>query len=221
MYSPDHPEDGHHIFRALTKWNRTATFADAVTDRENERHLSPKNVIMLVRRIMVAHLDFQLMRSGCPNLRLENYVHYERDVQAEDMENEGVLLLRPSLACGFGRRHPDRQPGATSGPSKDPNAAVLELGLVLFQIGRRQTLNYQTKALGGTVETLRDVTNEALGGLWKVEKVYGPVFARVIEVCPLSGAGNEMENIGNGLTKLIKLQNVMRAPVHGRSLELG
>ena len=166
---------------------------------------------------MLAHLDFCLVRPSCPNPRLDSYAYYKRSLEVEGMQDEGPPLLRPYLACGFGCRPPGRQPGATSGPSKDVNAPVIELGLVLFQIGSRRKLNYLTKGMGSTVELLNSVKNEALSNLWEVEKLYGPLFPRVIETCLLSDSVNETKNVQNGLTKLIDCQNALTAPieVHG------
>ena len=215
--TPEHPEDEHRIFVDTATWRRTSTLADLLVDPESLQYFSPENVFILARQIMVAHLDFSLVRPSCPNPRLESYAYYKRSLEVEGMQEEGPPLLRPYLACGFGCRPPGRQPGATSGPSKDTNAPVIELGLVLFQIGSRRKLNYRTKGMGSTVELLNSVKNEALGNLWEVEKLYGPLFTRVIETCLLSHSENETKNVENGLMKLIDCQNALTAPikVHG------
>lgn len=217
--TPEHLEDEHRVFQDATKWRRTSTLADVLADPESLKHVPREDVIMLARRIMVAHLDFSLVRPSCPNPRLENYVFYERSVEDEDMEDEGSYLLRPYLACGFGRRPPARQPGATSGPSKDKDASAIELGLVLFQLGSQRKLSYQTKAMGGTAATLSVVKNEALNSLEEVERLYGSVFARIIEVCLLTHAGNETQNVENGLTKLIEFQNALAAPIQDHAMQ--
>ena len=78
---------------------------------------------------------------------------------------------------------------------------MIELGLVLFHIGSQRKLSYQTKAIGGTSETLSVVKNEALSSLKEDERLYGPILAGVIEVCLLSRAGNETKNVGDGLKR--------------------
>ena len=161
----EHPEDEHRIFVDTATWRQTSTLADLLADPKNLEHFSTENVFTLARQIMVAHLDFSLVRASCPNPRLESYAYYKRSLEVEGMQEEGPHLLRPYLACGFGCRPPGRQPGATSGPSKDTNAPVIELGLVLFQIGSRRKLDYRTKGMGSTVELLNSVKNEALGNL--------------------------------------------------------
>ena len=211
--TPEHAEDEHRIFVDTATWRQTSTLADLLADPESLEHFSPENVFILTRRIMVAHLDFSLVRASCPNPRLESYAYYKRSLEVEGMQEEGPPLLRPYLASGFGCRPPGRQPGATSGPSKDTNAPVIELGLVLFQIGSRRKLDYRTKGMGSTVELLSSVKNDALGSLWEVEKICGPLFSRVIETFLLSDPGNETKNVENGLSKLIDCQNALTAPI--------
>ena len=208
----EYPEEEHRVFADYSKWSRTSTLADMIDDPENVGHLSARNVVELTRLIMVAYLDFALVRQSCPNPRLENYVYYERDTKAQGMDDEGPLLLRPYLACKFGQKPPMRQPGATSGPSKDGDAPIIELGLVLFQIGSHRKLNYQTKARGGTVMTLNASKKDALASLCEIERHYGSELTRVIEVCLLSRAGNDSEAVEEGLSKLIELQKDLVEP---------
>ena len=128
MRTPEYPEDEHRVFVDNTPWRRAGTLADILEYPDCLQQFSPENVFTLAHQIMLAHLDFSLVRMSCPNPRLEHYTYYQRTIEKESMGDEGPLLLRPYLACGFGRRPPERQPGATFGPLKDPDAPVIELG---------------------------------------------------------------------------------------------
>ena len=174
------PADRHHLFySAEYAWNTETTLQD-VLDHENfETRLTLQQRLQLARLVALSFLYFGKISSSTTIYpRPERLRFYQ--VEGQNMpwvENE-PFVLNPYVSIGFGSAKTNRVVGSSSGAARQMSNPVVELGLVLFQVGSCSKLNY-----GSGLEGVRKAKKEALRQIRKLDVRCGGHFAEVVQLC--------------------------------------
>jgi hypothetical protein len=98
-------------------------------------------IVQLAQLVVSAHLSYEDVRASCAPVRPANLVYYETSEPANEWVTADPLVLRPWLDFGFGRIRDARVPG-DFGVADTTEHCNIELGLLLFQIGSGQGIEY-------------------------------------------------------------------------------
>lgn len=176
------------------QWSSPFDLADILAGSEYRSMMSPTQIIQLARLILISHLYFLAVR---PSLGIDpspcHYRFFSRlEENSETWNADDPLVLRPWLAFGFGSRAPRAKLGGGSGVANAPNASLIKLGLVLYQIGAGVTIEY-----GSSKSGLLKAKASALRELNRVDSVAGMTLTDVVQAClspeNLSSTGTKLE----------------------------
>jgi hypothetical protein len=103
--------------------------------------ITPVQIVQLAQLVISAHLAYEDARSSCMPVRPANLVYYEHGEPVKQWINADPLVLRPWLEFGFGRIPDACIPGTSGVVDRNENCNI-ELGLLLFQIGSGQCIDY-------------------------------------------------------------------------------
>lgn len=196
----------HCLFADRQNWHRKTTLrellgrGDAVSDL-----LTPQVLIELFRGILTAFLKVSVVAEHCANLHVGSIAYFEAKDRAID-ESSTDWLLHPYFSFGFGEPAPRRRIGMESGPIKNPNAAILELGLLLFALCCRRIPDYDLRQGRHLSPKLISAKRDALEKLIEIETRYNRRFADVVSACLQSTAETQEKTVESALWILDRLQ---------------
>ena len=156
-------------------WSTPTTLEDVLAQGEYRDRISPAQTVQLARVVTSTYLHLAGVRDSCEVPRLANYRYYKTSDEQDTWDSGSPRVLRPWLACGFGRKPKAPKLGAGTGEARPPNALIVELGLVLYQIGTGDPIDY-----GSGRQGLTDAKNRALKGLDKLDRRIGSVFGEIV-----------------------------------------
>jgi hypothetical protein len=206
--TPRSQSDRHYVFLETKQWRQVKTLADILDETITPNGITHLDLIDLAEIILTAHLDFTEVRETTPNPRVESFIYFQEPAIQGETDNsqpipESTLLL-PYISNSFGQKRRHGRPGATGRAyEKDSNAAIIELGLILFQLGSHRKISYLPYTLGNLPASLLKARGDAKKDLNLVEKNHGPGFATVVEVC-LSASGLNEKSAVAGCLALLK-----------------
>lgn len=196
----------HMVFAERKPWHRVTTLRDLVQREDVKNILTRRALADLAMQLLEGYLRLLSVAPSCSNLRSDNVAYYRPANEQIDMSDPD-WLLHPYISCGFGSPAPERRLGLQSGPLKDPNAAIIEIGLVLFQLGSHRVVNYDPHVGKVMPATLKLVRRESLHRLNEVEVTYGPKFANVVSACLQAKASNHVDVVRNAIATLSVLKD--------------
>jgi hypothetical protein len=176
-YFPAQGSENLHIVYHDTQgqWSSQSSLVDILSGKDFHQRISPVQVVQLARMITSAHLHLAQVRGSCVNPRPANFRFY-RTSDEEDVWNDSMpLVLRPWISFGFGQRPPPRKLGGGSGPARASNTSMIELGLLLYQIGSGTNLDY-----GLGVSGLAAAKAEALKNLNILDRRIGTTYVDIV-----------------------------------------
>ncbi len=176
-YFPAQGSENLHIVYHDTQgqWSSRATLADILTGRDFRQRISPVQVVQLAHMVTSAHLYLGAVKGKCVDPRPTNYRFYRTSDEEDIWDDSMPLVLRPWISFGFGQRPPPRKIGGGSGPARAPNASMIELGLLLYQIGSGDNLDYGLGASG-----LAAAKAEALKSLNILDRRVGTTYVDIV-----------------------------------------
>lgn len=156
--------------------------------------MSRIQIVQLARIVATSHVYFALVRPSCVELRPCNSRLYRVPEDEETWSSVEPLALRPYLFIGFGQKPPRKRIGATSSVGKAYNSSMIQLGLMLYQVGTAMNIDYGI-GRNGLVKAKIHVMN-SLGAL---DETVGPGFTEIVQMCldyktPDFRSGAEDEN---------------------------
>ena len=157
------------------QWQSTANLKDILDSSDYHRHILPIQVVQVARLVLDGYLYLESVQMTCVNPRPENYLFYQTPDEGQAWSFDNPLVLRPWLAFGFGRRGPAKKLGGASGIAQAPSSAMIELGLVLFQLGTGKALDYGTGAQG-----LRSARSKALADIDKLDSRVNCIYTEIV-----------------------------------------
>ena len=174
--------DLHIVHRATTSWRSPLHLADILSDPSYVEHITPIEITWLAKLLVTSHLCFlPVQRELNVQPRPSNYRFYCKPEDDFDPWVDGnPLVLKPFLSIGFGT---SRKPtfGALSEFNHPPYASVMELGLVLYQIGAGRVINYGSGRAGlaqAKAKILRELERDS-----SVDAFAGSSYVSIIEGC--------------------------------------
>ena len=137
--------DYHVLFHdSSNQWSSTFNLVDILDGDRYRRHMSPAQVIELAKMILISYLYFLPIRDQLAiNLRPAQYRYFRTPDEVSDIwDPDEPLVLRPWLTFGFGSPPQPPKLGGGSGVAKSQNASLIELGLMLYQVGAGVSIEY-------------------------------------------------------------------------------
>lgn len=196
----------HSIFAEQIQWQRKLTLRDIIQHAASATFLTRSVVTELTYQLLLGFKRLILINATCTNLRSDNIAYYRPAADEIDF-NEPDWLLHPYVNCGFGRPTPERRLGVQSGPLKDPDASIIEIGLVLFQIGSRRVVEYDARSARIMPVSLVQKRREALNNLNLIERWNGAQFANIVSACLQAKAENALEVVEAAFATLVDVRN--------------
>ena len=158
------------------EWQRTANLKDILDRSDFHRYILPVQVVQVARLVLDGYLYLESVQTTCVNPRPENYVFYQTPDEGQEWSLDNPLVLRPWLAFGFGRRGPAKKLGGASGITQVPSSAMIELGLILFQLGTGKALDYGIGAQG-----FRFARSKALSDIDELDSRVGCIYTEIVK----------------------------------------
>ena len=174
--------DSHIVHRATTSWRSPLHLADILSDPSYVEHITPIEITWLAKLLVTSHLCFlPVQRELNVQPRPSNYRFYCKPEDEFDPWVDGnPLVLKPFLSIGFGTSRKSTF-GAVSEFNHPPYASVMELGLVLYQIGAGRVVNYGAGRAGfaqAKAKILRELERDS-----SVDAIAGSSYVSIIEGC--------------------------------------
>lgn len=164
------------LYRSTSlQWASRRSLRDILQEPYYRTRMTPIQITQLARLVLCAQLYLARVLRGHPRLRPESYRYYQSPVEQDEWDNESPLVLSPYLAIGLGRRPPAPVMGARRGISQAPSTAMMETGLVLYQLGTGEPMDY-----GVGLQALQEVKNNALRNLEVLDRRVGAVYSEVV-----------------------------------------
>jgi hypothetical protein len=174
--------DLHIVHQVTASWRNPLHLADILSDPSFVEHITPVEITWLAKMLVTSHLCFlPVQRDLNVQPRPSNYRFYcnaEEDFDAWAKDNP--LVLKPFLSIGFGTSRKSTL-GDPSDFNHPPYASVMELGLVLYQIGAGRVINYGSGRAG-----LAEAKNRVLRELEResnVDTLAGSSYVSIIQGC--------------------------------------
>jgi hypothetical protein len=175
-YLRGNPDMHNFVYRnKAVSWTSRSTLKDVLEAPTYRSRASPQQIVQLARLILCTHLYLERVLREHPKLRPQSYRYYEQPNQNQEWDEDSPLILSPYLAVGFGSRAPPPVMGARRGIPQAPSNTMVEIGLVLYQIGIGHTIDYGQGAQG-----FQDAKDSALHCLDQLDKRTGSIYTEVV-----------------------------------------
>ena len=176
------PNDIHIVHRATTSWRNPLCLTDILSDPSYVEHITPIEITWLAKLLVTSHLCFlPVQRELNIQPRPSNYRFYCKPEDDFDPWVDGSpLVLKPFLSIGFGTSRKSTF-GALSEFNHPPYASVMELGLILYQVGAGRIINYGAGRAGlaqAKAKILRELERDS-----SVDAFAGSSYVSIIEGC--------------------------------------
>ena len=174
--------DLHIVHRATTLWRSPLHLADVISDPSYLEHITPIEITWLAKLLVTSHLCFlPVQRKLNVQPRPSNYRFYCKPEDEFDPWVDGnPLVLKPFLSIGLGTSRKSAL-GALSEFNHPPYASVMELGLLLYQIGAGRVINYGSGRAGlaqAKAKILRELERDS-----SVDAFAGSSYVSIVEGC--------------------------------------
>ncbi|KAF2822248.1 hypothetical protein CC86DRAFT_470268 [Ophiobolus disseminans] len=179
----------HQVFSTNERtWTKIGDLGQALVTDDFHEKLQLYQRVQLASLIAVTHGYFAKIRISCTEVRPANFHYYHTSSDSVPWDDEEPYILNPYISIGFGSRKPQHSLGSSSGVSQCRSKPVVELGLLLYQIGSGTSLDY-----GRGPEGFRRAKIRALHTIGTVDKGTGGRFAEVVQMC-LKHSGSEEDD---------------------------
>ncbi|KAL5315256.1 hypothetical protein ACEPPN_017908 [Leptodophora sp. 'Broadleaf-Isolate-01'] len=172
--------DRHRLFYDTeNQWYSKLSLDDVIETEDFRTKLNPIQRAQLATLFSITHLYFAEVRPTCGQPQLSQFIFYTTESEAPEWNEFEPFVLNPYLSFGFGNRKQKVNPGTRSGVAKwKKSNAIVELGLLLYQISSSSKLDY-----GEGEEGRRRAKEQALRTIHAVDRGSGGKFAEVVEMC--------------------------------------
>ncbi|RBQ70716.1 hypothetical protein FVER14953_21755 [Fusarium verticillioides] len=112
--------------------------------------------------------------------RPERIRYYRPEDEGDSWVNDPdeSVVLNPYLSIDFGTQRPPQLPGISSGLVRQVVNPVVELGLVLYQIGSSDAVDYQSGVNG-----VKHAKVNVMKSLHKLDEMCNGSFTEVVQTC--------------------------------------
>jgi len=189
----------HRLFHAEKQISHVTGTLSGMLKNENARRMTPRQRVELATLIASSYTYFWTVRPKCQDIQPLSFIYYSTS-EGDDAWTDGNLpILKPYLDFGFGQRPPQKMLGESSGVSRSQNAVIVELGLLLYQVGSCTSLKY-----GLSSRALAEARRTAGFNLHLLDRTVSMAFAEVTEAC-LQYSANAARIVGDeGLEKFLQ-----------------
>ena len=200
------PSDKIHVFAHRHPSRKQRTLREVLTEENSRSRLSDSEIVNLCLAIVVAHNNLTDVRKTTMSTGLDSYVFYQENSDPNWQEPiQAFGLAFPYLQIGFGQ--PSRccsSIGSVRASSKQADANIVELGLVLLQLAAREIIP-GTPQQGPRINAgARSLIEATLG---RIETRFGDGLRIAIEACLKGESCGESELIRKTTAVLENLQD--------------
>lgn len=201
------------------EWSSTDSLDSMLRKGVYRAYMQPSQIVQLARLILSAHLYLENVRKDYTDPRPQHYRFYQTSGSDDSWNDDNPLVLRPYLAFGFGRRAPLPELGAVSGVGRAQSSSMMELGLILYQVGIGELVDYGSGAKG-----LQEAKNTALNGLHALDRRVGPIYTEIVQgilefqapayyLLAANDERQEVEYVKKTISALYKLEQMLENTV--------
>ena len=177
LSAPDPIEIASVVFRSTdASWSSKITLRNVLEGGIYRTKITPIQTVQLARLILCTHLYLERVLRDFPKLRPEHYRYYQTPEEDKEWDSDSPLVLSPWLAIPFGRRLPAPKMGARRGVPQAQSNAMIEIGLVLYQIGTGEPVQYESGD-----QALKNAKDGALQTLDKLDKRVSSIYAEMVQ----------------------------------------
>lgn len=171
--------DTHHLFYdTQDKWVTTKSLEDIIPSKEFRQQLSPVHRGQLARLFAISSLYLSLVRNTCAIINPSAVRYYHQAFKKDHTWSlDAPFVLTAYLRVGFGSRPPKLVLGERSISRRKINP-IVELGVMLFQIGACRALQYSADPVG-----VPHARVEAVKCIHEVDASAGPAFTEMVQAC--------------------------------------
>ena len=148
--------------------------------------------VQLAALIAKSYLHLSLVRSSCTDIRPSSFRFFGEAEEEKQWDVDDLLIFKPCLEIGFGRRRDISNFPARTGVSQSQNWYIVGLGLLLYQIGCCLVLDYTQG-----ISELRKAQKTASADLRQLDLSVSAKFAEIVQAClqyPAAGVGGNAES---------------------------
>ena len=172
------------VFQDTTSWTEYATLGDLVNAEEMKPGIKAR--LALAALLANSHLHTSSIPNQAGNTRLHNFRFYDLSSEAatcspSDIAENEDLLLNIYHFCNLGKpqeKSSTRFLGARVNPRSNFDTSVIDLGLLLYQIGCWK--RYRSDVLGNNREKLKE---DIYGDIHELYRQTGLRFAETVQNC--------------------------------------
>jgi hypothetical protein len=158
------------------EWTRANTLRDVLSDSEFRDCITPSQVVQLAKILLCSYLYLDSVYGGTKIPRPLNYCFYKTADEEDSWDHNDPRVVRPWLSFGFGRRPPKAKLGRWKRVADSIGSAMVELGLLPYQIGTGIATDYAVGAAGpGKAKA------EALGNIHALDLRMGLISAETVQ----------------------------------------
>jgi hypothetical protein len=200
------PTDKIHVFAHRHPSRKQRTLREVLTEEDSRSRLSDAEIVNLCLAIVVAHNNLTDVRKTTMSTSLDSYVFYQENSDLNSQEPiQAFGLAFPYLQIGFGQPSTCcRSIGSVRASSKQADANIVELGLVLLQLAAREIIP-GTPQQGPRINAgARSLIEATLG---RIETQFGDGLSIAIDACLRGESCGESELIRKTTGVLENLQD--------------
>jgi hypothetical protein len=171
-------DNAHRLFHAENQISYVAGTLPDMLKNENAPKMTPRQRVELATLIAMSYIHFKTVRPSCQAIRPSSFLYYSTSEAGDQWMEDDPPIMKPYLDFGFGQRPPQRVLGESSGFLRSDNAVIVELGLLLYQIGSCRTLKY-----GSSPRALAEAKRVSGFNLHLLDLRVSMAFAEVTEAC--------------------------------------
>jgi hypothetical protein len=180
--------DCHHLYSPATgPWLSSSTLQTYLNQSEYKDDLTKQQRFRIARLLTISFIHFAKVVNATDQYPRPDRIRYYIPDGSTDTwlsASKEPNILNPFVTLGFGMQKPVILPGTSSGLSKQTINPVVELGLVLYQIGSGTNLEYGSGDIG--VKNAKEVAMKAMN---QVDKLSNGSFSEIVQLC-LGWRGN-------------------------------
>ena len=183
-------DDPHDIHRVYTDTTSSWAPAKNLTDLLQYSAVTPSQATRyrLAALIAINHLHFANITHPNGKSDPNNFRYFDWKEEAEHLDEATIIededrLLNIYYFAGFGSSPPKestRSLGAVSGTTPVYNPQIVELGLLLYQVGCWQHLDYNNLRSNSAREKLRNLVSDRL---FELHRKTGLRYAETVQKC--------------------------------------
>lgn len=194
-----------HVFAHTNPCRKQQTLREILALEDSCSKLSDWEILKLCLTIVIAHENMIEVRKTTTDTTLDDYVFYQSSDLSSEQSVHDFDVTYPYLQFGFGQPSTcSKKIGLAANSTKDADASIVKLGVVLIQVAARQSIpgiHRKGSKIDASAQGLVEKTLEGIG------VQFGDGLTNAIEACLMGNSQTEDELIRKTTGVLRQLQD--------------